>query len=75
MPERPIYSQLQDREERQTQQEFFSNVNNPVFEELERLPTLHAIEQEFFVNIEPKWGEADKTDERDGEELHFFKQE
>lgn len=50
-------------------------MNNPVFEELERPPTRHAVEQHFFANIEPKAGEADKTDERIGDDLHFFKQE
>ena len=74
-PERAIFSQLQDREERNTQAEFFSNVANPVFEELEKPPTRHGDEVQYFVPIEPKAGEGDKTDELTGSTLHFFKQE
>ena len=72
-PERAIFSQLQDREERNTQAEFFSNVANPVFEELEKPPTRHGDEVQYFVPIEPKAGEGDKTDELTGSTLHFFK--
>jgi len=32
IPERAIFSALQDRDERNNDIEFFSNVNNPVFE-------------------------------------------
>ena len=41
-PERAIFSQLGDRLEQTNSFEFFSNVHNPVFEALPRLPTRHG---------------------------------
>lgn len=43
-PERAIFSKMQDRESIQSNQEFFSNVANPVFEALEKPPTRHGVE-------------------------------
>ena len=74
IPERAIFSQLQDREERNTQAEFFQ-INNPVFEQLEKPPTRHGVEVRHFVQTDAKQGEGDKQGELVGEIQHFFKQE
>lgn len=72
-PERAIFSQLQDRDEVDTQAEFFSNVTDPVFEHVEKPPTRHGVEQRHFVAIEANKGKADPTDELRGSTQHFFK--
>lgn len=73
VPERAIFSQLQDRAENQTNAEFFENVQAPVFEALEKPPTRHAVEQRHFLPIEAAMGEADKEGEIIGPTEHFFK--
>ena len=48
---------------------------NPVFENIEKPPTRHGVEQRYFAPIAPKAGEADPTNEIMGSTLHFFKPE
>lgn len=48
---------------------------NPVFEQLEKPPTRHGVEQRFFAPVNADAGEADKEGELIGSTLHFFKQE
>ena len=72
-PERAIFSQLGDRVEKTNSFEFFSNVHNPVFENLPRLPTRHGQEQRYFVPVPPKAGEGDKRSELESGIIEFFK--
>ena len=75
-PEQAIYSQDGERVERETQAEFFSNVVNPVFGEVEKPPTRHGHEQRFFSQIEKQHvGEGDHTSDKLGSQIEFFKPE
>lgn len=60
VPERAIFSQLQDREEKENNFEYFANVANPVFEHVEKPPTRHGEELRHFMPVEAKAGEGDK---------------
>lgn len=55
--------------------EFFSNVANPVFENLEKPPTRHGVEQRYFAPLDANKGDADKEGEMISSTQHFFKQE
>lgn len=47
----------------------------PVFEELEKPDTRHAVEQRHFLPLQAAMGEADKEGEIEGPTEHFFKPE
>ena len=73
--ERAIYSAVGDRVERDTEAEFFNNVEDAVFEQFEKPPTRHGNEQRFFAPIESKLGDGDERSEKFGSERQFFKPE
>ena len=79
-PERAIYSAVDDCVEKDAEAEFFNNDEDPIFGEVERLPTRHGNEQRYFAPIAPKGGDFKNGDVENlpdliGSAVNFFKPE
>lgn len=72
VPERAVYSQLGDEDERATNAEFFENLQKRVYEKVEEPGTYNGVEEKHFLPIDAAKGEGDKEGELIGPEESYF---